>query len=662
MKSSFLSLILTLCFIFCAHLMIAQKIIKFGKISEADMTMTAYEKAPDSKAVVLYERVVMDGLGYASYRVHLRIKILNKAGLTQANIKIPYDAKIEKAHTLNWVDGKVIPTLVDKDNIFKENVTKSYRHTSFSFPNVKVGSVIEYIYKYSTPFYFSTYHFFQKKIPVRYSEFSAKIPQYLEMSSRLSSPLPLSKNEKVKDVFRVNVSQSTSRFYNSMVRTYRAMQQERVYAFRHTFAMKDIPALKIEPYTLSYNAHRAYIDLYVSKFEGDLHQNFIVSWEEVNKESYKDYEEYFGSRAKFKQSYKLHKSLIKGNKSPKEKMQFLYTYISQNAVWNGFSSAWSSLEDLDDVMDEEGGNSGDINLLLLSLLKEAGLQANPVLIKTRSQGPVNPYLPFQFQFNHMIVKVNIDGKDYFLDAKDKDRPLSLLDFGDLNGQGFLVTKEKGSWITLPKYKSGTIYQVKLNVAEDGEVSGNMNAVYNGFAALNTRAKLDKSHESYLAIIQEEDLADADISDVTVKNREDINKRLLVGMNITSSSLAQVGDDKIYVSPVCISKYKVNPFKDKVRFYAVDLGHQIDERYMLTLNIPKGYEVDELPQSAKVNLLGSVGTFSHIVNEKPDGTISIMSRIRIKEPVIQPEDYEVLKQFFDMIVAKQAEQIVLKKIE
>ena len=107
-------------------------------------------------------------------------------------------------------------------------------------------------------------------------------------------------------------------------------------------------------------------------------------------------------------------------------------------------------------------------------------------------------------------------------------------------------------------------------------------------------------------------------------------------------------------------YKENPFKSAQRYYPVEMPYASDETYIFNMIVPDGYVVDELPKSVivKLNDAGD-GQFEYIVSET-NGTISMRSRIQLKRAYYQPAEYELLREFFNMVVKKHNEQIVLKK--
>ena len=122
-----------------------------------------------------------------------------------------------------------------------------------------------------------------------------------------------------------------------------------------------------------------------------------------------------------------------------------------------------------------------------------------------------------------------------------------------------------------------------------------------------------------------------------------------------------GDDIVYFNPVLAAAVKENPFKSAERFYPVEMPSCKDETYLLNMEIPAGYKVEELPKSARVMLNEDEGMFEYIIQAGGD-RIQLRCRTVIKKATFDPEDYETLRNFFAFIVQKEAEQIVLKKIK
>ena len=107
-------------------------------------------------------------------------------------------------------------------------------------------------------------------------------------------------------------------------------------------------------------------------------------------------------------------------------------------------------------------------------------------------------------------------------------------------------------------------------------------------------------------------------------------------------------------------YKENPFKSATRAYPVEMPYAFDETYLLTTDVPSGYEVDELPKSIRVNFDEEGKSFFEYIISNSGGVISFRSRIKLTRSYYLPDEYEILREFFNLIVNKHNEQIVFKK--
>ncbi|MEI9910651.1 MAG: DUF3858 domain-containing protein [Bacteroidota bacterium] len=91
-----------------------------------------------------------------------------------------------------------------------------------------------------------------------------------------------------------------------------------------------------------------------------------------------------------------------------------------------------------------------------------------------------------------------------------------------------------------------------------------------------------------------------------------------------------------------------------------MPYTVDETYLMQLQVPDGYATDELPKQIVVKLNeDDDGMFEYRISESA-GTINLRSRLRLKRSYFQPDEYEMLREFFNLVVKKHNEQIVFKK--
>lgn len=623
----------------------AQALIPFGDVSEEDLKMTIYDKDSNAAAVVLhdYEKIVVKRSIFV-YTVkkfrHIQIKILKPSAFDLASISIPFSLEYMhlisdlRAQTINYENGDTVKTLVPEDDFFDENIREGVYMRKFTFPNLKVGSIIEYEYNTETFQSFAISHVFQQGVPVRKSEVVVILPNYLEYKFDFNqTELPF--EHKSKAELKEGETKTGMIYY---------------------FSMKDLPALKDEPYTDNMENYRAVVWL----FRDSNTQN----WEEMTRQYLHANKDFFGRSKYYKRAIRANKALLKSTLSPKEKMIGLYENISTSMRWNGYYESSPSQKNLSKTYKTGEGTSADINLILLKLLKEADITAYPVLIVTREQGRVNPSLPIMHQFNHVIVKAVVEGETYFLDAIDGERPYNLPDYEDLVPIGWELSEPEGQWVDISTYDSKSIIMPTFELEGDGTIAGKVDFVLDGFEGYLTRKEIKENQEKsddYFKKTYEEVLDGAEIGTVDVEHLEDKNKRLKFSFEVETTDFTNVAGDLIYFSPVWMTEFKENPFVEKKRLTPINFAHKLEEHYILKLKIPQGYQVESLPQSAKINLPEKSGWYSFLVQAGINNEITVISRLRINQPDFSAEFYPFLKQFFDMVAEKQNEQIVLKKV-
>jgi hypothetical protein len=106
-------------------------------------------------------------------------------------------------------------------------------------------------------------------------------------------------------------------------------------------------------------------------------------------------------------------------------------------------------------------------------------------------------------------------------------------------------------------------------------------------------------------------------------------------------------------------WKENPFAAAVRHYPIEMPYKIDELFVLQMDIPKGYEVEEVPKGARIKLNESDGTYDYGFLQDGE-TVQFRSRLVLKRTYFLPEDYQNLRDFFALVVKKQGEVVVFRK--
>jgi hypothetical protein len=426
---------------------------------------------------------------------------------------------------------------------------------------------------------------------------------------------------------------------------------------------KEMPAFKEEPYLNS-------TENYITKFEFDImdifypgyYKSFTTSWESVRNTLY-DHTN-FGRAIEGGSIYlnSVRNEIIDLKLSDEKKIEAAFNAIKK-IKWNEKLNVLTSSANLSYVYKNEIGNSADINLALLQLLKKLDISAYPVILSTRDNGLLLPFNPSLNKLNHVIVYAKINDKVYLLDATEKYMPYDLLPEKCLNMQGIAIGKEQLFYVglkTTKKDKEIVLYNLELK--DDLTLEGVLSYKRIDYAAFNFR----KSFNSYNS--QDEYLIDfkknkpgLKIIEANFNNIDSIDFPITDTYKIKiSEQVSQIGKE-FYLYPLLYEKLKENPFKISERKYPVDYAYQREKNIVINITIPKNFVLDTLPKPVKMQMEDNGATFFYQVLMQ-NNQISINYKFSINKEIFLSEEYADLKEFYNQIIKKQAEPIILKKVQ
>jgi len=652
----------------------AQK-IKFGKVSKEELEEKFYPLDSSANAAILYKkrRTIFEynqETGWViSTKVHERIKIYNKEGYDWATKKIRlYNGGSDdetasiKAHTFNLVNGKIEKIKLKNNQVFTEEENKYWNRKKFTMPNLTEGCVIEWEYTFRTS-YFSRLSdmVFQYKIPVKYINTKVTIPEYFVFKYIPSTYYPIRIDESSKSR-AINLNYKT-RTQSSLgggttktsFNTSKVDLMEKVY----TSIEKNIPAIKDEPFTNNIDNYRSKIsfELTAYKPKNGLHKYYNNTWEDVTKTIYKStrFGEQLKKSAYFKDDFN---NLINLTASTNEKIAKIFQFVKQKIKWDGFNSKYTS-KGVKKAYKEGTGNVAEINLTLVAMLREAGVNANPILVSTRSHGI--PLYPTSEGFNYVIAGVEIQNNVILLDATEKYSVPNILPLRDLNWQGRIVRKNgsSASISLFPKKHSKENCFLNAKIDKEGLVNGIERDTYTNLVALQKRKQDNSTSKDDLIAKLEKDFDDIEIGEFKVRNEDDIAKSLSYQFKFETDNQVEVIGDKMYFSPLLFHTQKENPFKLEDRKFPVDFGTPWEDKFTISIEIPEGYTVESKPENVAYALPENLGSYKFVTVVKGN-KIQVLSIIKINFPIIASIYYSALKEFYSEMVKKQTEKIVLAK--
>lgn len=635
-----------------------QKKGDFGILTQAEKSFQGFESDTTASAVYLFEQgknyfEIRNNYIYLITEYHAKIKILKKEGFGFADIEIPFyqnknsSEKVQKIKAITHNGNS--KTFIKEDNIYRVDKNENWSNLVFTFPDVGIGSILEYSYEVQSPFHFNLSGWnFQSEIPKIYSEYNAKIPGNWVYNRSLIGELKL-------DVDEANLRKDC--FY---IAGYGSADCEVL-----KYVMKDVPAFEdSEEFMLSPTNYRSRLEFELSEYHNlkGYTEKYTKTWKDVDKEFKTDKD--LGRQLKKKNFFEnnVPLDLLKGNDELSTAKE-IYAFVKNHYTWNGKYGVWRN-NSVKKAFDEKKGNVSEINISLINLLNSAGLKAEMMLLGTRKRGLPKRSHPVMSDFNYLIAKVDVNGQTYLLDAAEKEMPFDMLPFRCLNYYGRVMDFDNESyWFDIvPKEKSKKVIRAQMEIDTDNGIAiGKFNTLSKGYDAVSEWKSIKSSTEQeYLDKLEEDIRGDFYITSHKVLNERSNESTLLQQFGFEIENIAQNGD--IYLNPNIIKFFPVNPFLSSKRHYPIDFGYPRDYSFNLSLKIPEGYRLKSLPDEKSIALPQNIGSVKFQLSEVPGKSVSVLFDLKLNATHYKSEIYQAVKEFFQHAVeAQNNSYLVLEKI-
>ncbi len=630
---------------------------KFGKVSKEELLESSYPLDSTVNAAILYEskQIYYDYTAEQGFvlitEVFKRIKLYNKNGFDHASAEVfLYDGNgaEEKISGLTGITysisgGAIVETKLKKDGVFKVEDSDYIDKVSFTMPAIKEGSVIEYKYKIMSPFSRSIDRIvLQYDIPIKKIEVSLTIPEYYTFRKLTTGFLPINLKES---------SESQTKFINGSTLSYGVT--------KYKINTNNVPAFKMEPYSGNYKNYISTLsfELQSTQFPYSNIRNYVTTWGAIARGAFKDSR--FGGAMDNNKYFKNDiDQLVSGISNPREKTTLIYNYVKDKITWNN-RNALVPRKNMKKVYQEGVGNAAEINLMLIAMLKYVKVNVKPILV-TSSDRPLSLFPTIQ-GLDYVIARVRIKDDIFFLDATDKYGEPNVLPDRVIHGLGRVITERGNSEMVLfrPSEISKKQNLVMCEIGNDGSVRGKQRINHTFYEAHDFRMQNASKKEDELVKRLEDFYGLQNISEYKVSNIENIGEPVLESFAFETTDEVEVIEDEMFFSPLLFLRNKENIFKSDNRQYPVDMGYGLSKSCSMNIKIPEGYQVIEKPEDMAFQLPENIGSFVFRMN-----IVGNMIQLSVSEtlssPLVIEKYYPALKKFYDLLIEKESDQVVLKK--
>ncbi|HEY6250822.1 MAG TPA: DUF3857 and transglutaminase domain-containing protein [Candidatus Angelobacter sp.] len=626
-------------------------------ITQEDLKLTS-EQASNAEAIILYHESISNDVKKDSHE-YWRYKILTEKGKRYADVEIQYHARNHfgtqvlelKARTIS-PDGHITNF---SGEVFDKTLIKGHglkvKVKAFTFPNVQVGSIIEWRY---TVIWSDNY-----VVPARW------ILQQNLMQKRIKfSYTPVSMDNHEIDIGHGNTADG---LYYVEVGLPKGVNVKNN-SGKDELEMTNVPAYEEEEFSPPAEMMKMRVLFYYGNRKMMKQEEF---WKEQGKYWDKEVEKFVGHSSAVAQAAQQAAS---GADAPEQKLRKIYAAVQ--VLTNLSPQDQDFLEVLADnrkanssaeqVLSQKSGTHDDLTRLFVAMARSVNLPAQVMRIASREETFFQPGIPDWDQLDSEVAIVSMpDGKEIFLDPGTRLCPFGLLAWQRTAVHG--VRQKPGGGTELSETPAPTYAQAltqrigELKLDRDGSLKGKIVLLWAGQDALERRINGAQTDEAGRKKAAEDELklllpGSAVVKLESLTGWDEPDKPLRALLNVELPGFAAITGKRLLLPTELFRAGKRQIFTQSERRTPVyfDYPYRVVDRLQVTL--PADVQVENLPQSetAKVEF-----AMCKVQRAASGNVLDLTRDFAINGMSFPLKEYPSLKSFFDKVHANDDEQITLR---
>jgi hypothetical protein len=362
---------------------------------------------------------------------------------------------------------------------------------------------------------------------------------------------------------------------------------------------------------------------------------------------------------------------VVGSLSPTEKERAVFLDVATDIrnVHINLGLGGYEPNDASQVLVNKYGDTRDKAVLLVSMLRAAGIDAYPALVDARPDAPFTEEVPTLRQFTRVLVAVPDGGSYRYLDPFLDDVSYGFLRWG--RGNTALIVRDDGSGelVEIPGFRadeSRSTQNLSVTLGADGnaDIVADCNLV--GFFDRKARRDLKDATPS-----EAEKLFDSAANAVSTgatdegyeySDLTDLTEPVRVSQEILAEGLAVPQGDMMIVHlppyPHGFARSGIYPSLAERR-YAFEFPCEFESDLTINLSLPEGYEVAWLPEDVTITTPDVV---FGITCDLDDTNHAVVWRrtVMVNERSIPVERYDEFKDSYDTLGSPKNRLVLLRK--
>ena len=420
--------------------------MKYGKPSDEELRMTVYEADSSAEAVVLCRLTevvytIQQSSFLLDYKERFRIKVLKPEGVRFAKVVIPYqqmvsintiggtkvtakalpkpggssdsyfegegvsmvegvfgadaDESVEdiRAVAVNMDGSKAVKTHLKKSDIVKTKIDEHNYQVEFTVPNVKEGTVIDVEYSIHSPLFWQLRDWHaQCEIPVVFARLDMDIPSYLIYN--------IEDHGIQRLTYTCNAGSMKFKLVNDPL-----SNPVTIVTNHYIYTGRNLKGMPKDDYVWNVNDYCAGVtaELKTYRLPGMSEMDFARTWEQIDEMILGADPFNLQLNAHSPLQQELQEAHIQDIANQQERAAAVYQLVMKHVTWNGKYELWP--QPTKEVLQQGTGNNADINMLLIQSLKDVGLEATPVVLRSRDQGKMPYNFPSYQKLTTFVVGI-----------------------------------------------------------------------------------------------------------------------------------------------------------------------------------------------------------------------------------------------------------------
>ena len=573
----------------------------------------------------------------AELSVHKSIFIGDEQGKEYGRISIGEDefSKVKSIKGgLKSPDGKIIRKLRRRD-ITEYDASAEWAlysgetFSTFNLSHPSLPYIVEYSYrkKYETIFFWPAW-IPQEDIPVNSSKYILHLPENYQFNIHSVGTIPEPEISDGGNTYTWSLSNIHAREIE-----YRMPPEDRIG-----------PALYFSPLTF-----------YLDGTYGEL-----TSWESFGK--------WYARLAK--DQYSLDTTALDDLDVPdslthRQTIEEIYDYLQEKTRYVAIElgiHGWKP-HSAEDICVTRYGDCKDLTTFFIALLKMYGIQAYPVLIKTRDNGIIFPDFPSN-SFNHVITCIPLEKDTLWVDCTNDNSTLDDLPELDEGCTVLIIGNEQGHLARTPLSTSRDNVEklsADAEILEDGslKLSGTLQWKGNSSNAFRFVEKelTDEIKRKILINLLDDSAPAVHINSMSLSRPDGKPGHIRLTFDCLIEKYANISNKRIFFNPNLINRYVFNGEEPEERKSAVYYNSPFTVIDSIRYYQPGGYEIEVLPGSGDKGHI--FGDFFHNV-VATDSVLIYTRRYAIHKRLIPVQSYLDYYKFREYVEIQDKKQVILRK--